>query len=74
LSDWFGSRVCRSLPRGIPLGGSVYVAAMLLVLMFSGAMLVPSLWAQEEENPTTGTIQGTVLDDVGAPVEGAKVL
>jgi hypothetical protein len=50
------------------------MAAMLLVLMFGGTMLAPSLWAQEEENPTTGTIQGTILDDVGAPVEGAKVL
>jgi hypothetical protein len=37
--------------------------------------LTVTLWAQEEtpENPTTGTIQGTVLDDVGAPVEGARV-
>ncbi len=35
-----------------------------------------SLWAQEEapENPTTGTIQGTVRDDVGSPVEGARIL
>jgi len=35
-----------------------------------------SLCAQEQtqENPTTATIQGTVLDDVGAPVEGARVL
>jgi hypothetical protein len=34
------------------------------------------LWAQEEtqENPTVGTIQGTVRDDSGNPVEGAKVL
>ncbi|MGZ4731793.1 MAG: outer membrane beta-barrel protein, partial [Terriglobales bacterium] len=39
------------------------------------ALTVP-LWAQEEtpENPTTGTIQGTVRDDSGSPVEGAKVL
>jgi len=40
--------------------------------------LTVSLWAQNEaetpENPTTGTIQGTVLDDVGSPVEGARVL
>ena len=37
-----------------------------------------SLWAQNEaetpENPPTATIQGTVLDDVGSPVEGARVL
>ena len=34
------------------------------------------LRAQETapENPTTGTIQGTVKDDVGTPVEGARVL
>jgi hypothetical protein len=32
--------------------------------------------AQEEtpENPTVGTIQGTVVDDVGTPVPGARVL
>jgi hypothetical protein len=38
--------------------------------------LTASVWAQEmtEENPTTGTIQGTVRDDVGYPVEGARVL
>jgi hypothetical protein len=34
-----------------------------------------SLWAQEEtsENPATGTIQGTVKDDDGVAVEGARV-
>jgi hypothetical protein len=33
------------------------------------------VWAQEEgENTTTGTIQGKLIDDVGAPVEAAKVL
>ncbi len=38
--------------------------------------LTVSLWAQEEtpENPTTGTIQGTVRDDVGSPVAGARIL
>ena len=43
--------------------------------------MIFSLWAvsasaQEEvtENPTTGTIQGTVRDDAGNPVEGARVL
>src|SRR5271157_1625897 len=35
--------------------------------------LTVSLGAQEE-NPNAGTIQGTVRDDVGAPVEGARVL
>src|SRR5208283_2514295 len=35
--------------------------------------LTVSLGAQEE-NPNAGTIQGTVRDDVGAPVAGARVL
>jgi hypothetical protein len=41
--------------------------------MVALAVAVP---AQEEntENPTVGTIQGTVVDDVGAPVPGARVL
>jgi hypothetical protein len=38
------------------------------------ALTVPTA-AQEmtSENPTSGTIQGTVRDDVGTPVEGARV-
>ncbi len=60
MFDWSGLQVRRSLP---------------MVLLLFAAFIV-SLRAQEEtpENPTTGTIQGTVLDDVGAPVEGARVL
>ncbi|MGO9574396.1 MAG: carboxypeptidase regulatory-like domain-containing protein [Terriglobales bacterium] len=48
----------------------IYLGPLLLV-----ALTVP-LWGQEEtpENPTAGTIQGTVRDDSGNPVEGAKVL
>ena len=48
----------------------IYLGPLLLVA------LTVSLWAQEEtpENPTAGTIQGTVRDDSGNPVEGAKVL
>jgi len=62
LFEWFGSRVRRSLPIGI-------------LLFVVAAPLAVSLWAQEEtvENPTTGTIQGTVRDDDGKPLEGAKV-
>jgi hypothetical protein len=62
LLEWFGSRVRRSLPIGILLC-AVVVA------------LTVSLSAQEEtvENSTTGTIQGTVRDDDGKPLEGAKV-
>jgi len=51
---------------------SLFIGIGLLLL---AALAVP-LWAQEEtpENPTAGTIQGTVRDDSGNPVEGAKVL
>ena len=51
---------------------SLFIGIGLLLLV---ALTVP-LWAQEEtpENPTAGTIQGTVRDDSGNPVEGAKVL
>jgi len=61
LFDCSGLQVRRSLP-----------IALLLVVV----ALAVSLRAQEEtpENPTAGAIQGTVLDDVGAPVEGARVL
>ena len=63
MFDWSGLCVRRSLP-----------IAVLLLLLLSTALTVSS-WAQEElqENPTTGTIKGTVLDDVGSPVEGARV-
>lgn len=62
MFEWFGLRVRRSLPIGI------------LLFVFAAALTIP-LWAQEEtvENPTTGTIQGTVRDDDGKPLEGAKV-
>ena len=62
MSEWFGLRIRRSLPIGI-------------FLLAVAAALTSSLWAQEEtvENPTTGTIQGTVRDDDGKPLEGAKV-
>ncbi len=62
MFEWFGLRVRRSLPIGI-------------FLLAVAAALTSSLWAQEEtvENPTTGTIRGTVRDDDGKPLEGAKV-
>src|SRR5260370_258763 len=64
LFDCSGSRVRRSLLIGICIG-------LLLI-----ALLPVSAWAQEAtpENPTTGTIQGTLRDDDGSPVEGARVL
>ncbi len=56
----------------------LYVRRSLSITLWLVAVLAlpVSLWAQEEtsENPTTGTIQGTVQDDVGSPVEGARVL
>lgn len=59
MFDWSGLRLRRVLSIG-----------MLLC-----SALTLSLWAQDEpENPTTGTIQGTLRDDDGAPVEGARVL
>ncbi len=63
MFDCSGLRVCRSL-----------LIRLLLVVV----ALTVSLWGQNEaettENPTTGTIQGTVRDDTGTPVEGARVL
>jgi hypothetical protein len=60
LFDWSRLRVRRVLSLGI-------IFCSLLTL---------SLWAQDEtpENPTTGTIQGTLRDDDGVPVEGARIL
>jgi len=57
---------------GLRLRRSLFIALLLVVAV---AFRVP-VWAQEEtqENPTAGTIQGTVLDDTGAPVEGARIL
>ncbi len=57
---------------GLPVRRSVLVGIGLLLF----ALLTVSLWAQEAttENPTTGTIQGTLRDDDGSPVEGARVL
>jgi Carboxypeptidase regulatory-like domain len=65
LFDWSGLLVRRSLSIGIG----------LLLIIIIGTLTVP-VRAQESapENPATGTIQGTLRDDVGAPVEGARVL
>jgi hypothetical protein len=68
LLDRSGSRVRRSL--------SIRIGLLLFVVAAFTVLSMVSLWAQEEvpENPTTGTIQGTVRDDVGSPVEGARIL
>lgn len=65
MFDWSGSLVRRSLSIGIG----------LLLIIIIVATLTVSLRAQEStpENPATGTIQGSLRDDVGAPVEGARV-
>ncbi len=62
MFDWFDLHIRRSLP-----------IALLLALIFATTV---SMWAQEEvtQNPISGTFQGTVRDDVGAPVVGARVL
>jgi Carboxypeptidase regulatory-like domain len=60
LFDWSGLHVRHSL----------FIALLLSVAV----ALTGSSRAQDTENPTTGTIQGTVKDDAGAPVNGARVL
>jgi hypothetical protein len=64
LFDWSGLHVRRSLSIGIG----------LLVIIVAALTLSSSAQESTPENPTTGTLQGTLRDDVGAPVEGARVL
>ena len=54
---------------------ALLIGRLLIVVALGVVTLTISLRAQEmtEENPTTGTIQGTVRDDVGGPVAGARV-
>ncbi|MGC2513516.1 MAG: carboxypeptidase-like regulatory domain-containing protein [Terriglobales bacterium] len=62
MFDWSGLQLRRSLP--------------VRLLPFIVVVLAVSLGAQEMtgENPTAATIKGTVRDDSGNPVEGARVL
>ncbi|MGA7077958.1 MAG: carboxypeptidase regulatory-like domain-containing protein [Terriglobales bacterium] len=53
---------------GLRVRRGLFIHILLVVVA-----LTVSLSAQEE-NPNAGTIQGTVRDDVGAPVESARVL
>jgi len=72
LFDCSGLRVRRSL-----LIAPLFVDLLFVAISFVAvAALTVSLQAQQEttENPTAGTIQGTILDDAGAPVPGARVL
>jgi Carboxypeptidase regulatory-like domain len=62
LFDWFGWCVRRSLPLGL-----------ILVACLTFIALNQSLSAQEAENPNAGTVQGTVRDEDGVPVEGARI-
>jgi hypothetical protein len=59
LFDWFGLHIRRSLPIGL--------------MLFTALTL--SSWAQEmtSENPTSGTIQGRVLNQDGAVVAHSRV-
>ena len=70
LLECSGLHIRRSLPPVLTLSLTL---AVLVVIAFLA--LTPSLGAQEmtSENPTTGTVQGKLLDDVGNPVEGARV-
>ncbi len=67
MFDWSGFHVRRSLP----------IRRLLFVIVLAAIVfaLPASLWAQEDtiENPTSGTIQGKVLDDDGNPVAGARI-
>jgi hypothetical protein len=66
LFDWSGLQVRRSLP----ISRLPFVVVALALSLWAQEM-----WAQEttEENPTAGTIQGTVRDDADNPVVGARV-
>jgi len=74
LFDWFGSHVRRSLSLALFIAASFVVTPFVAILSVVVALAVSSQ-AQEaiQENPTTGTIQGTLRDDAGNPVGGARV-
>jgi hypothetical protein len=49
--------------------------SLFIALLFSVVVaLTGSSRAQDSDNPTTGTIQGTVKDDAGVPVDAARVM
>ena len=64
MFDWSGSPVRRS----------VFIGLMLFVVIaFSVSLRAQETQEMTSENPAAGTIQGTVRDDAGVPVEGARV-
>ena len=70
MFDCCGSHLCRFLlRRSLPISLALLLACCML------AAFPSSLQGQDltSENPTAGTIQGTVRDDVGAPVDAARV-
>jgi hypothetical protein len=67
LFQWSALCARRCLSRGL-----ILCALLALVSLISAA--AAPLWGQEApESGTSGTIQGTVLDEDGNPVEGARV-
>jgi Carboxypeptidase regulatory-like domain len=72
LFDCCGLQVRSVFRRSLPISLSL----LLLCIAFTFDAFTISSTAQDltSENPTVGTIQGTVRDDVGAPVEGARVM
>ncbi len=74
MFDWFGSHVRRSLSIAIFVVASLVATSSVAIMSVVVALAVSSQ-AQEtaQENPTTGTIQGSLRDDAGNPVEGARV-
>jgi hypothetical protein len=46
----------------------------IFILSFTFILLTGPAWAQESSAPNTGTIEGTVRDSDGNPIEGARVV
>ncbi len=64
MFEWSRRCVRRSLPLGLGL------PALLVLLALTASMCAQDL---APENPTTGTIQGTVRDEDGVAVESARI-
>ena len=62
MFEWFGGCVRRSLPF-----------CLVLLTCFVILAVTQTALAQEAENPNAGTVQGTVRDEDGVPVEGARI-